>query len=555
MSKIENFQPKPTEGTAAAQSIQKDAYAEAPVRGQTVKELPPEFPNFSIEHHAQPDGSQTTLISTGLASNDVRLQGQDDPAREFYAHPIPNLELPSGLAAAEIELKEGKGSNLDQIGLGVQVGVVKGVYGLGNGLIELGNLAISPEMRFGNFLANAIKNPELANHDAENFGVESANNIFNGMKAVLTADKYLEDVSNAEWKGDFGKVPRDIANYFDKLNPGQRAEFAAEQTVTWGVPGAVGKVSEGTNVVSQMRAKMAGLDGKAAEAANQIAVVPVIDEAGEVAFAERTHAMTLSDEEAANAAKLRTREHLDGSEVLKGYSEKVPVEIKHLGGSAEFAKKVEGFVEALDPQEKIFLSEHNIKIAVVNMVRDAKPMEGAAVGGLWVPAENTIYIPQKVFERMADNPAVAFHLRHELGHAFNDMKFGNYCSKIDGPFSSLKDFREKYVNAFDKMTEDEKRTMRLTRDMDDYKARLEEEKRLDALNPNRTDKISWYNPSTSRHEVFADLYAHATGEPLKNRVSELMEKHFSHDCEEYVREKVSEYISTVTQRLAKEKKL
>lgn len=545
MSKIENFQPKPTEAAAAAQPLQKDA----------IKDLPPEFPSFSVEHRPQQDGTQSTVISTGLASNDVRIDGQDDPARDFYAHPIPNLDLPSGLAAAELELKEGKGSNPDQIGLGVQVGVLKGVYGLGNGLIELGNLAISPEMRFGNFLANTIKNPELANHDAENFGIESANNIYNGMKAVLTADKYLEEVSKAEWRGDFGKVPRDVGNYFEKLNPGQRAAFATEQSVTWGVPGALGKVSEGTKFLSQMQAKMTAFDSKAAEMANRIGFVPLVNEAGEVAFAERTHAMSLSDEEAANVARLRTREHLAGSEVLKGYSEKVPVEVRHLGGSAEFAKKVEGFVDALDPQEKVFLSEHNIKVAVVNMVRDAKPMEGAAVGGLWVPAENTIYIPEKVFERMADNPAVAFHLRHELGHAFNDMKFGNYSSRIDGPFSNLKDFREKYVNAFDKMTEEEKRTMRLTRDLDDYKARIAEEDRLNALNPNRTDKIAWYNPSTSRHEVFADLYAHATGEPLKNRVSELMERHFSAECEEYVRARVTEYIDTVTQRLAKEKKI
>jgi hypothetical protein len=94
------------------------------------------------------------------------------------------------------------------------------------------------------------------------------------------------------------------------------------------------------------------------------------------------------------------------------------------------------------------------------------------------------------------------------------------------------------------MGKDEQRRLRLTKTEDEYQKRMVDYNKDAATAQAEGRPFIERVPlslSESLDEVFSDLYAHTTGEPLKTDYSRSIETAFSYDCEGFVQAKIERY--------------
>lgn len=206
-------------------------------------QTPPSLPSALTDAHQDAWGPRayTQLQRQPSTSTDANrglvvppLTAANDWLRDWCAKPFNHLDTPAGLTNAQKELAK----TADPI-LGIEIGTVKAVYGIGNSIIDTANAVVSPPARLGNFLSNAIKDPQTASSDAAHFQHDVS-------KPFQAARNYIEQITA---KGDYTKPAADAARTmhsavenFQKLNPGQKTDVVTEQVVGIGAQVATGKI-------------------------------------------------------------------------------------------------------------------------------------------------------------------------------------------------------------------------------------------------------------------------------------------------------------------------
>ncbi|HEY9717384.1 MAG TPA: hypothetical protein V6C69_07945 [Trichormus sp.] len=239
----------------------------------------------------------------------------------------------------------------------------------------------------------------------------------------------------------------------------------------------------------------------------------------------------------------RTGEHLNEGEKLRTISDAIKLTVTNDGATEAFASRIQDLVNNLDPHEKMFLEANKTEIIAVRNINDRFPNQSPNTAGLYDVTNNKIYIPERVGRVGNPNPAEAFHLRHEIGHNFN--------LKRDMNLSEQDAFKAQYNTAYDAMSKADQRKLGLTKTEDEYQKRLADYNR-DAATAEAAGRTflerAPLSPSASKDEVFSDLYAHTTGEPLKTDYSQDIENAFSKDCEGFVQAKIERYINTLKKK-------
>jgi hypothetical protein len=239
----------------------------------------------------------------------------------------------------------------------------------------------------------------------------------------------------------------------------------------------------------------------------------------------------------------RTGEHLNQGEKLRPMADAIRITVTNDGATEAFANRVQDLVNNLDPHEKMFLENKNTEIIAVRNINDKFPKQSPNTAGLYDLKENKIYIPEQVGRAGRPNPAEAFHLRHEIGHDFNLNR--------DMPLSQKDDFKAMYNSAYDAMDTAEQRKLGLTKTDDEYAKRMSDYTKDAAAAAAQgrpfLERVP-LNPVESRDEVFSDLYAHTTGEPLKTGYSQDIENAFSQNCEGFVQAAIERYINTLKKK-------
>ena len=176
----------------------------------------------------------------------IENTSQSDSLRAWCANPFAELSPPSGMKNAEKELAQPNNSDYQ---LGAEVGTVKAVYAVGNGLLGIGNAVVTPPVRFGNWLANTIVEADTAIGDSAKFGERAGKAVVSTMKLAGAAEDYIESAREALHKGDYlkpltdaGELSKAAINKFDALTPGQKSAVITEQVVTLGTQIATGKI-------------------------------------------------------------------------------------------------------------------------------------------------------------------------------------------------------------------------------------------------------------------------------------------------------------------------
>jgi hypothetical protein len=254
------------------------------------QEMPPEFGTFTISHSE----SKSTLIQTGVADNEIRESTNDDKtsssstssenqterspadtstqlpapdttnqpqsaaaidripladqaARDFYYQPIHRFDDPDGLAEAKQDLKKAP----DQILLGIQIGDVEAVLGTANLPIDAANAVFSQPLRFGNFLANSIVNPDQANKDAAAWGNDTGKALVNTERALVGGAEVYLSMNEAIVESKLGIInPQryepiaQMGHDFGQLNHGEQTELITKDGIMLIAPIAFGKAAD-----------------------------------------------------------------------------------------------------------------------------------------------------------------------------------------------------------------------------------------------------------------------------------------------------------------------
>lgn len=173
--------------------------------------------------------------------------------------------------------------------------------------------------------------------------------------------------------------------------------------------------------------------------------------------------------------------------------------------SEGFVRELQTALDTLSETENSFLKEHGIRVQPVRRIQDVMPNLDKRTAGIYDPTEKTIYVAEEAWSmgQWRKNSDVMFELRHEFGHAWNAKSdpFGEWLSESQ-------DFRAAFRQDI---------------------ANISPEK-LDEL------QLSFDRIARQRDEVFADMYAHASGIPSNNPRSIQMKELFP-KCFEYVQQK------------------
>ncbi|MBX9720147.1 MAG: hypothetical protein K2X81_02030 [Candidatus Obscuribacterales bacterium] len=119
------------------------------------------------------------------------------------------------------------------------------------------------------------------------------------------------------------------------------------------------------------------------------------------------------------------------------------------------------------------------------------------LAGCYRESDKAIYVPEEVFQNghWGLNKDIDFVIRHEYGHALNVK-----AHPFGEPLSDTKDFIQAFNQDFKPMAQQLKETLQLS----------EKYKTINA----------------ARDEVFADLWAHSTGQISNSPYSQIMKKQF-----------------------------
>lgn len=209
------------------QNVQHDAWGPKAVRGHA-----------ALQTNALDEFGHVTISNSA----------QVDPLRSWCAKPFTGFEPPAGLKAAEKQLAHSNGSIDDHV-RAFEVGTVKAVYAVGNGISDMANAFVSPPARLGDWLANTLVEPALAIEDSGKFGDDVGKALVKDAKVLQSVGTYAADVLDAQAKGDYLKPVTDIANFvdkeranFEKLTSAQKTGVVTEQVVGLGIAVATGKL-------------------------------------------------------------------------------------------------------------------------------------------------------------------------------------------------------------------------------------------------------------------------------------------------------------------------
>lgn len=427
-----------------------------------------------------------------------------------------NNELEHQKLEAAVGTVEGIGDGFKSIG--------EGIAGLANGLGKIGQFSV-----------DVVTNNPRAIETGASAGEVIGKTLVNGIKLFEMSHDYLYNIG---FTGDYAKPFNDIANFGNELDrrwqelpTRERAKFAAklstETLAGMAIPAGATKIAKSEKITELMEsfAVEAKRLGKGPDAA------ATIEDAVDTLARRGGRAIELNEDKLfTDKRQIHDRRHLKNTEDLQDLVKGIEIDVLSDGASDAFVSKLAKFVDALDPHEKHFLDKNKIKISACRTVPEKVPGSSPNTAGMWVPGDNTIYIPEKVYLQEIDNPAVEFHLRHEIGHAFNDASHVN-----EYEYSMESAFRKSYKTSFDKVPEEHKSKFNFSRDRDHWNSLTDEERK------------THNDPVYSAHEVFADLYAHVTGFGVRTEYSESLEKCYGNECSEFVRKKVEEYIATMRQ--------
>lgn len=170
--------------------------------------------------------------------------------------------------------------------------------------------------------------------------------------------------------------------------------------------------------------------------------------------------------------------------------------------SQRFVTELQNVVEGLSEAERSCLAKHDIQVKPVRRITDIFTGTAHRTAGCFDASEKTIYIAEEVYSKghWIPNNDLPFMFRHEFGHAYN-AKFHPFGD----PLSEAREFRDAF--------------------------------KLDTkVIPAETFndlQIPTHSIAACRDEIFADLYAHATGFESNNPRSTQMKALFP-KCLEYL---------------------
>jgi hypothetical protein len=194
------------------------------------------------------------------------------------------------------------------------------------------------------------------------------------------------------------------------------------------------------------------------------------------------------------------------AKLLRQASEVLAEVAEHNLPSEAMFKKLDEAYERLHPMEKEFLNRHDIKVTAVGRAINADlPGLTERTLGYYAHQSKTIGIASEVNSRgrWIPNEHVELTLKHEIGHAFNRLTDAERTGKL---ISERPAFVRAYNRDIRKLSDDVLQSLGLSRE----------------------------NPRRSGDEVFADLYAHASGVVTTDGATNKIKRCFPR-CFEYVR--------------------
>lgn len=312
--------------------------------------------------------------------------------RQWCAQPFGEFRPPAGLKNAEKELTHSGGSVNDHL-LGLEVGTVKAVYAIGNSAIAMGNAAISPPARLGNWLANTISEPAVAVSDSASFGKDVGKSIAAIIQGSRVAEHYLTEVKQEQAKGNYAKPITDaahelhsVADKFKALSPAQQTATVSEHVVSAGVQIATGKIlASASEALAAMREKMDSFELKSTANRLHFGVEKVVSENTRVQ---------------PELKEFRSPEHFEASE-------------KHFAGASKSRFGFEEIDKVRDPSVPIQCHDNACVAAVGEM------LTGGKIDQHTLAKELDLYLLPH--QRDRNNPLSLRSLAQELGSDWQYM--------------------------------------------------------------------------------------------------------------------------------------
>lgn len=207
-----------------------------------------------------------------------------------------------------------------------------------------------------------------------------------------------------------------------------------------------------------------------------------------------------------NPNVLKMEQHGNQSSPNEGFPRR-PKAITDSPPTELFAKEVAALSEILTPAEQNFLRDRGIEIKAVKRVCDSTDTGSKFAAACYDRGQRAILVAEEVFDKREWKKAfdLPFMLKHEFGHAYNDLKV-----ESDNWLSNKALFRDCYK-----------------KDLEDIK------KEAPYIFSGTKLDSTIHNAESIRDEVFADLYAHASGLTSKNEYSQRILKYFR-NCAEYM---------------------
>jgi len=427
----------------------------------------------------------------------------------------------AGVAAFHNELEHQK----FRIFVGTVAGIGDGTVSLVKGIEDTGKAICEVAQFSREIMANDPAAVDKAGKAGETIG----KTLVGGVHLFQVADAYLGNIGAT---GDYCKPLKDIAWLGQKMNDNWQAmspeektrlttKLAVENLGAMAVGLGTNKLAKSMDVagaLEQLGTDASQLGGAAREKASkfisrmteelapqEVAVSP----GGQKISIPRTPRENFSEAlkpKAANENVMLSKADDLGESSSKIVNEQTQIRdseevmeaaLQKYAASDSFKRMVELAVESLDPIEEAHLAKHNISVRTVRRITDIYPELSEGTAAIFDLKNKLILVaeevaPSRIWERNKD---VMFILRHEYGHAFNVT---HLTDKF--PISDLKSFRNCFNEDISRLGEETLKGLRLD--------------------------ISPEELTTTRDEVFADLYGHSTGIGAKNEYSQRMKAAF-----------------------------
>lgn len=385
--------------------------------------------------------------------------------------------------------------------------------GAHNGMHELADETMNSVAVAKDYYGNAIFGKVNLGADTKEFATAISKGVSQSLGTA--GDYYLRQVPKGEANlgKDIGTASKAVADHWNSMDTQEKGHFIGKEVVPLLVPGAVGIVAkeiQGANLVGKAgeaitsfasSEKFAQLDQKLAQLQEHVQKMQELAKPLQPAYAVVTDGPGRRVEipkKGDNVVFSMAEESRQGEELPRKAArlEKESMPEKIMPPSEKFLAELKQAVERLPQSEREFLKTHGIEVKPVHRITDI-PDTNKRMAGCFKPNEKTIYVPEEVFQngRWVPNADTNFVVRHEYGHALNvkARPFGD-------PISDTREFIDAFNKDFKPMADNMKDTLQLS------------------------EKFKSIN--SARDEVFADLWAHSTGQISNFAYSQLMKKQF-----------------------------